>query len=158
MSENVASIGRMQLRYHLWATDQVFAAIEQLAPDALLANHGTSFGSIHGTLLHIYQADSVWFSRLSGDKQARLAEFTASTELSAFKQEWARLLNQIVDWAENYPASDWSLPIEYFNSQGKKFETPVWQVVLHMVNHATGHMGQVMGILRQAASLRPVST
>jgi uncharacterized damage-inducible protein DinB len=149
MLETVASAGKTQLRYHRWAMDQVFAAIEQLPQEQMLAGRGVSFGSVHGTLLHIYQADSIWFSRLNGDTQAQLSQFAAPLEPAALKQEWMKLLDRIIDWAGKYPESEWSAPLEYFNSQGKRFETPVWQIVLHMVNHATGHLGQVSAILRQ---------
>ena len=33
--------------------------------------------------------------------------------------------------------------------KGDPFETPLWQIVLHVVNHATLHRGQVMAMLRQ---------
>jgi uncharacterized damage-inducible protein DinB len=32
---------------------------------------------------------------------------------------------------------------------GQLARTPAWQIVLHVVNHATLHRGQVMGMLRQ---------
>jgi uncharacterized damage-inducible protein DinB len=38
---------------------------------------------------------------------------------------------------------------------GKPFETPVWQIVLHVVNHATLHRGQAMALLRQLGMKPP---
>ena len=31
---------------------------------------------------------------------------------------------------------------------GNRFNQPVWQLVLHVVNHGTHHRGQVSGFLR----------
>jgi uncharacterized damage-inducible protein DinB len=33
--------------------------------------------------------------------------------------------------------------------------SPIWQIVLHLVNHATLHRGQVMAMLRQLGAVPP---
>jgi uncharacterized damage-inducible protein DinB len=33
--------------------------------------------------------------------------------------------------------------------KGNPYETPLWQIVMHVVNHATLHRGQVMAMFRQ---------
>ena len=38
---------------------------------------------------------------------------------------------------------------------GKQYESPVWQIVLHVVNHATLHRGQVVAMLRQLGMTPP---
>jgi uncharacterized damage-inducible protein DinB len=36
----------------------------------------------------------------------------------------------------------------YQDLKGKSWTQPIWQVVLHVVNHGTHHRGQVSGFLR----------
>ena len=36
------------------------------------------------------------------------------------------------------------IEIGYTNSQGVPYRTPLWQIVLHVVNHSTHHRGQVV--------------
>ena len=38
---------------------------------------------------------------------------------------------------------------------GKTARTPAWQIVMHVVNHATLHRGQAMGMLRQMGMAPP---
>jgi uncharacterized damage-inducible protein DinB len=46
--------------------------------------------------------------------------------------------------------------VEYKSiSDGKMARTPAWQIVLHVVNHATLHRGQVVGMLRQMGIAPP---
>ncbi len=44
---------------------------------------------------------------------------------------------------------DWDRIVAYRNIKGERFESPVWQIVLHVVNHASYHRGQVTTMLRQ---------
>jgi uncharacterized damage-inducible protein DinB len=40
---------------------------------------------------------------------------------------------------------------------GTPFESPVWQIVSHVVNHATLHRGQVVAMLRQLGAKPPAT-
>ncbi|HMX78573.1 MAG TPA: DinB family protein, partial [Chitinophagaceae bacterium] len=39
--------------------------------------------------------------------------------------------------------------IQYYNTKKENFKQPVWQIVLHVVNHSTYHRGQLINMLRQ---------
>jgi len=39
--------------------------------------------------------------------------------------------------------------VAYKNIKGEPFQSPVWQIVLHIVNHASYHRGQITTMLRQ---------
>jgi uncharacterized damage-inducible protein DinB len=40
-------------------------------------------------------------------------------------------------------------PLSYVNLQGESWTYPLWQALLHLVNHQTYHRGQVTMLLRQ---------
>ena len=48
--------------------------------------------------------------------------------------------------------------IEYRLMSGKAGASPLWQLVAHLVNHATYHRGQVTTMLRQLGVPAPKST
>src|SRR5690242_18898347 len=53
-------------------------------------------------------------------------------------------------WAERASDAEVNRVVEYKSIlDGQLARTPAWQIVLHVVNHATLHRGQVMGMLRQ---------
>ena len=56
----------LQLRYSAWATRRVLESTAALSPEELSRELGNSYGGVHGTLRHIYQADSIWFDKLMG--------------------------------------------------------------------------------------------
>jgi uncharacterized damage-inducible protein DinB len=149
MPETLSSIGNAHLRYHRWALLEFFPIVEQLPQDKLLANHGTSFGSLYTTLLHIYLADVTWLARLRGNAQARIAQFDAPEAFCELKSEWIKLLDEWTAWGIGLTEDDWLGLIDVVNSKGVASRVPVWQVVFQVVNHATGHLGQANGILRQ---------
>ena len=45
--------------------------------------------------------------------------------------------------------------IAYRDLKGNPWETPLWQIVMHMVNHGTHHRGQVAGFLRTMGHTPP---
>ena len=45
--------------------------------------------------------------------------------------------------------------IAYQSMAGDPFSDPVWKIVMHVVNHATLHRGQVMAMLRQMGVAPP---
>ena len=135
----------LQLRYSAWATRRVLESTTTLSSDDLTRDLGNSYGGVHGTLKHIYQADSIWFDRLMGAPTGDLSKYDPSSDFS----EWAPLLERYVKWAEGLTPGDWDRVVSYRNVKGEAFETPVWQIVLHIVNHASYHRGQVTTLLRQ---------
>jgi uncharacterized damage-inducible protein DinB len=155
MMETFSKAGLTHLSYHRWAVEKILSAIAPLSPEELLANHKTSFETIQGTLVHIYQADAVWFDRLNGEGKIQLGQIPAPGKIQLLKEQWEELLDNFVEWGEKLPDEEWLKTREYANSQGEKFHTPVWQAVLHVVNHGTLHLGQVTAILRQSGIAPP---
>ena len=45
--------------------------------------------------------------------------------------------------------------VHYTSLAGLSFQTPLWQIVLHVVNHGTHHRGQVSGFLRRMGVVPP---
>jgi len=139
----------LQIRYTDWATGRVLGATAALEPEELHRDLGSSYGGIHGTLAHIFQGDSIWFDRLLGKPTGSLGAHLASADFSEFSKQWLDVLDRFVIWAEKLEAADWDRICEYRNTKGEAFATPVWQIVLHVVNHASVHRGQITTMLRQ---------
>ena len=57
---------KTQLDYTYWASDRLLDAARPLSEDELTRDLGNSFGGVLGTLVHIFQGDRVWLSRVSG--------------------------------------------------------------------------------------------
>jgi len=134
-----------QLRYSAWATRCVLESATALSEEELHRDLGNSYGGVHGAMTHIYQADAIWFDRLMGAPTGDLSRYEPSPDFS----EWLPLLDSYVKWAEALTPADWDRIAHYRNVKGEPFRTPIWQIVLHVVNHATYHRGQITTLLRQ---------
>jgi len=146
-----------QLRYSAWARRRVLTSAALLSPEELRRGLGNSFGSAHSTLVHIFQADSIWWDRLMGKPTTSLDSYAAPPEFSEFEAKWLALHDAYVSWGEKLDPAGWDRIVPHRNIEGKAFEAPVWQIVLHVVNHASYHRGQITTMLRQLGHT-PVGT
>jgi len=62
-----ADVLREHLRYTAWASHRLVRAVEHLSSDQLAHDFHTSDRNILGTLVHVFAADRIWLSRVSGD-------------------------------------------------------------------------------------------
>ncbi len=135
--------------YQLWANQQVLTVIQNLPVEKVHAEVASSFPSIFKTVLHIWDAESVWWQRVKLQERIILPslEFMGNIQEAS-----AGLMQQDLlwkNWVES--ASDMSLEhtVQYYNTKKENFKQPVWQIVLHVVNHSTYHRGQLINMLRQ---------
>jgi uncharacterized damage-inducible protein DinB len=147
----------LHLRYHAWATAQVLDAVKALPPEELKKDRGASHAGIETTLQHLFKADNVWFSRIAGEPFGNINDVPVPATLGELEKEWLSLLERFQNWYKQLQPNQFGIEIRYSNSQGIPFSTPLWQVLLHVVNHGTMHRGQVVAMLRQAG-LKPPAT
>jgi uncharacterized damage-inducible protein DinB len=145
----------MHLRYSAWASRRVLESAGALQADELQRDLGSSSfdgsanGGLYTTLTHIFQADAIWFDRLMGKPTGDLSVYDPPPELPAVSKRWLAVLDTYVAWAETLEPAGWDRIVPYRNTKGEAFESPVWQIVLHVVNHASYHRGQITTMLRQ---------
>ena len=59
------------------------------------------------------------------------------------------------DFVELAPESLFESDLTFKRLNGDQYSLAHWKVLLHIVNHATLHRGQVMGMLRQLGHVPP---
>lgn len=139
----------LQVRYSAWATARVLDSVAALSGEERERNLGNSYGGVFGTLTHIFQGDSIWFDRLIGVATGSLAAYPPGADFAALSERWRALHARFVAWAEGLAPPDWDRIVSYRNTKGEPFDEPVWRIILHVVNHATYHRGQITTMLRQ---------
>src|SRR6476469_8898968 len=111
-------IGASHLQFHRWATQRVIEAARQLSAEQLHNDHGTSFKSIFGTLVHIYQADSAWFGRIHGNPDSQTTTYPAKSDIAGLTADWYPLLDRAVEWSAKLSEAKWNGIISYKDSKG----------------------------------------
>lgn len=145
----------LQLEYSRWASERSVQAARALGEDDLARDMRNSQGSVLATLVHIYQADRVWLSRLKGSPRFTLGDPDETWTLDKLAEAWTRTADEFRQWLSD--AGDLDARLRYRNLAGQEQELPVWQVILHLVNHASYHRGQITTMLRQLG-YTPIST
>ena len=137
---------RQHLQYSGWASKRLLDAAAALDPEPLSRELGVSHHSVLDTLSHIYLADRIWYTRVV---EPDLPVRADPVPLQTLRSDWPAIQQRWETWANSLTDSDLARVVSYRTFKGDPLETPVWQIVLHVVNHATLHRGQVMAMLRQ---------
>jgi len=135
--------------YHLWANNLLFQRILLLPDETVKAEVVSSFNSLYKTILHQWDAESIWWQRMKLEDQVVVPglTFTGSTgEAVAALQTQS---NQWHTWLLATLEYQLSHEFIYRNSKKEQFKQPVYQVLQHLFNHGTYHRGQLVTMLRQ---------
>ena len=148
MTELVATV-RQLLLYTLWADRICLKAVEAVRSEDLARETGTSFGSLLGTLAHILGAQRIWLARFEGKTLDRVPGVADFPGLEALTAGWAETSAELGFFLAALTGSQVQSAITWSNTRGDSFTRPLWQPVLHLVNHSSYHRGQVVSQLRQ---------
>lgn len=145
---------RLHIDYMSWASARILDAAAQLTPDELMRDFGTGHSSVLGTMVHIFSADRIWLRRIRGESPGDLLE-PGSIDVPMLREGWSTVHRDWRDWATAIGPEEASAMISYHDLRGNPWQTPLWQIVLHVVNHGTHHRGQIAGFLRAMGHVPP---
>jgi len=107
-----------------------------------------------GTLIHVFTADRIWLSRVQGESPTNFIS-DGDYNLHVLQIDWPLLHEKWNEWAGELTDDSAGEQIPYRAMNGDPFVAPVWQIVLHVVNHGAHHRGQVSGFLRTLGHTPP---
>ena len=145
------------LGFHYWARDRVMSALEALTPEQYARPMGSSFSSIRDTMNHIYQAEWIWYQRWNGISPSGFPK-DELPDLAALRAKWSELEGNIRAYLDDAGDAGLDRVIEYRLMSGREGVSTLWQMVAHVVNHASYHRGQVTTLLRQLSAVPAQST
>ena len=145
---------REHLAYSAWASQRLVQAASELTEAELLRDFQTADHSVLGTLVHAFASDRVWLTRLRKAPPKYSTE--ADNHLSVLKEEWPELYRQYDEWLGGLNDDAVRADLTYQDMRGREWTQPIWKLLLHVVNHATHHRGQVSGFLRTMGRVPPV--
>jgi uncharacterized damage-inducible protein DinB len=148
---------RTLLDYHYWARDRVFAALDGVTPEQYTRDLGSSFPSVRDTLVHVYSADWIWHCRWHGESPRTPIPFDRYPDVASLRRAWQELEAQYRSSLENEGPDGLTRVLGYTLLNGQQGTGILWQVIQHVVNHASYHRGQVTTMLRQLGAPPPKS-
>ena len=132
-----------------WANQRLCELILTLNEEQLQQNIVSSFPGIRKTLLHMWDAESIWWQRMKLSEQiirpSTASEYTINEVTKGiFRQDrqWEEWVSEATEAALNHVFA-------YQNTKREQFKQPIFQMLLHVFNHSTYHRGQLVTMLRQ---------
>jgi uncharacterized damage-inducible protein DinB len=142
-----SSLLKKQLDYTYWASDRLLEAARRLSGEELVRDLGNSVGGVLATLVHLFGADRIWLSRVTGSPRLTLEDPGEAFTLNSLQSAWVDVHLGWIEWAGQ--AGDVEQILEYANLAGQPKQLALWELVFHVVNHGSYHRGQIMTMFRQ---------
>ncbi len=148
--------------YTEWANERVLSAAEKLPPEDLLRDVHISYKSILGTLLHMAGAEWIWLERWNGNSPVGPDVWAGWTpgdarSLQQVREKWEPVVRRRNEYLDKISDADLARELGYRRFTGEPFSLPLVQQMQHVVNHATLHRGQVVGMIRQLGVVPPTT-
>jgi uncharacterized damage-inducible protein DinB len=137
------------VEFHYWARDRMLDAVDGLTSDQYARDLGSSFRSVRDTVVHIYAAEWIWYMRWIGTSPSALVTVDQFPDIAAIRNAWTELEGKVRAFVSALDEDGVTRVIPYTLLSGVSSASPFWQMVQHVVNHASYHRGQVTTMLRQ---------
>ncbi|MEO6725647.1 MAG: DinB family protein [Blastocatellia bacterium] len=141
--------------YTDYANALALDAAERLTDEQLRHDFKISHGSILGTLAHMAGAEWVWLSRWQGTSPSEIWNDKTFADLTALRARWAEIAAGRRGMLEAMTEDALHAELSYRNIKGEPFNLPLIAQMQHVVNHATLHRGQIVGMIRQLGIAPP---
>lgn len=138
---------RLHLDYSAWATNRMLGAAAALNQEELMRDFKTSDNNVLETLVHVFGADRIWLQRIDGHAPTTLVS-ADDRDFATLRKEWPALQQKWKEFAAPLTDESVQAKVAYRDMKGNPYEQPLWQILLHVVNHGTHHRGLAAGFLR----------
>lgn len=142
------------LDYVRWGDETQLAACNAVDPETYLSkDHGFSFRTLHDTLLHMLGAQEIWLSRFLGNPLSVRPGRNEFPTLASLQSHWPDLHNRIALFLNSNP--DLTRTISWTTFDGKPQSLELGHLLLHALDHANLHRGQLNSMLKLSGVTPP---
>ncbi len=134
---------RTLFEYNAWANHRSLNAAEKLTVEQFTKPMGSSFSSVRDTLAHICGSEWLWLERFQGRSPSALPDVSQFPNLQSLADAWSPQQEKLSAFVGRLSQSDLDRVMEYKTLKFGVYSNPLWQLLLHLVNHGTYHRGQV---------------
>ena len=153
---------QLMSQYNQWMNQKLYQTAKELDDGEIEQDRGAFFGSILGTLNHIYVADLIWLRRFAnhtikypsleqlpelpsyGDLRQTVANNLA--DLAKLRQELDAI---IIAWCQELKSEDLESNLQYTDTKNNPYRKNFGQLIHNLFNHQTHHRGQTTTLISQ---------
>jgi len=145
---NLAAIHSL-FDYNYWVNQRILDTAVGLSPEQFTAAAGVSHGSLRGTLVHALSAEWAWRRRCQGSSPPGLLSEDEFPDLESLARRSREEEGAMRSYLAGLTDEDLTSIIRYSRTEGTWTETPLWQILLHVINHGTQSRSEAAIILSQ---------
>jgi uncharacterized damage-inducible protein DinB len=138
-----AAVFRHFYNYHFAQNRKIWdTLVSQISYDQFTQHVGYSHDSIRNQIVHLIEADEVWFSELKDTAPSKPLPPAAADDREMIRAHW----DSIEQMMRSYLADlqDDMLFKQPIVEPDDDKDLYVWQVLLHVANHGTDHRAQIL--------------
>jgi uncharacterized damage-inducible protein DinB len=136
--------------FNTWANARILDTAARLTPNQLHANVGASYPSVLTTLEHTMLWQGNWLARWREDAGAVMrTDLGNFRDLATLRAAWAEIDAETHQFVQTLDEAALARSVAYVNDRGETWAYPLWQMLVHQVNHATQHRSEVAVMLTQ---------
>lgn len=136
-------------KYNRWANQRMLSATAKVDAEKFTRAMGNSFSSVRDTLAHILAGEWIWLERWQGRFPTALLNAEDFPSVQSVASRWETVQRDYVRFIDALTPQRLEEDLAYLNRSGQRFSYPLWQQMVHVVNHSTYHRGQITTLLRQ---------
>ena len=131
--------------YTYWATERILDTAANLSEAQLNEEMPNGMGSIRVTLVHLLSGHWIWRERWQGGKPTAMLNPHDFPTLETIRVRWQEEQQRMYDLLATLRDEDLKRPVEYVSTMlpGQVFLLPLWQLMMHLVNHGTQHRSEI---------------
>ena len=148
--------------YTEWANELALRAAAELPDEDLRRDFKISHRSIFATLLHMAGAEWIWLERWHGRSPAAKEAWSLWTtdscaNLLILNQRWREVIERRAKFISELEEPVLAAELSFKLLSGDPNSLRLVDQMQHVVNHATLHRGQVVGMIRQLGIAPPAT-
>ena len=90
----------------------------------------------------------LWLERWKGRSPKSLIPAGDFPALEAVVERWSAVEREMCEYLAGLDEEALARPLTYMNFQGEQWTYPLWEMIVHVLNHQSYHRGQVATLLR----------
>jgi uncharacterized damage-inducible protein DinB len=143
--------------YTVWANHRILRPVATISVADFKKDMGSSHGGLRGTLTHMVDSELLWLDRWKGVSSRNVIDESEFEDVVALRDRWTLVEKHRETWFKALRPSAVGETVQYKSRDGRSHEAPLFQLVQHVVNHASYHRGQLTSLLRKIGA-KPVAT
>ena len=146
------------VKYKTWADNVFYQAISELSDEELKRDRPMLYGNILSLLNHVYSMDVVWKSHLEGmPHNLKTRNPKSSLSFIGLRDAQVAINSWYKDYIENLRIEEYKEMVNFIFIGGGDGKMSRFEIIQHVINHATYHRGHIEGVLYQM-SIEPPTT